>query len=117
MTTVGFTLIHGTLDPYLVASYLVLFGSAAIVTWRTGGLEVAVALHGVYNVSFLVLSTALHQDVGGELADRGTAVGTPANLAPSVVLVVATAVVWWSTRRTGPARTPDRRNDAAEVRA
>jgi membrane protease YdiL (CAAX protease family) len=109
VTTVLFSLAHGTLDPFLFTSYLVLFSSTAIVTWRTGGLEVAVVLHGAYNVSFLVLATTLHVDVGGELAARSEAVGSWANLVPSAMLVVITAVVWWTTRRTGPARTPRRR--------
>lgn len=105
VTTVLFTFAHGTLDPFLVTSYLVLFSSMAIVTWRTGGLEVAVVLHGVYNVSFLVLATTLHVDVGAELANRGAAVGSVANLVPSAALVLITAVIWWMTRETGPART------------
>ena len=106
VTTVLFTLAHGTLDPYLVTSYLVLFSSTAIVTWRTGGLEVAVVLHGVYNMSFLVLATTLHVDVGAQLASRGDAVGSVANLVPSAALVLITAIVWWMTRACGPARTP-----------
>ncbi len=101
VTTVLFSLIHGTVDPFLFTSYLVLFGSAAIVTWRTGGLEVAVVVHAVYNVTAIVLATALHADVGGELAERGSAVGSWVNLVPSAVLVVVTAVVWSMTRR-GP---------------
>ncbi|TXH18598.1 MAG: CPBP family intramembrane metalloprotease [Mycobacterium sp.] len=105
-TTVLFSLAHGTLDPYLLTSYLVLFSSMAIVTWRTGGLEVAVVLHGVYNVSFLVLGTTLHLDIGAQLANRGEAVGSMANLVPSAALVVITATVWWMTRTSGPARTP-----------
>jgi uncharacterized protein len=106
VTTVLFSLAHGTLDPFLLTSYLVLFSSAAIVTWRTGGLEVAVVLHAVYNVTFLVLGTTLHVDIGAELANRATAVGSWANLLPSAVLVAITAIVWWTTRRSGPLRTP-----------
>ncbi|MBN9758913.1 MULTISPECIES: CPBP family intramembrane glutamic endopeptidase [unclassified Pseudonocardia] len=106
VTTVLFSLAHGTLDPFLFGSYLVLFSTMAIVTWRTGGLEVAVVLHGVYNVTFLVLGTTLHLDVGAELASRAEAVGSWANLVPSAMLAVITAVVWWTTRRDGPARTP-----------
>ncbi|MCM3658099.1 CPBP family intramembrane metalloprotease [Agromyces mediolanus] len=49
--TVLFSLFHGSLDPYILTSYLVLFGSLAIVTWRTGGLETAIVLHVVYNVA------------------------------------------------------------------
>jgi membrane protease YdiL (CAAX protease family) len=106
VTTVLFSLAHGTLDPFLLTSYLVLFSATAIVTWRTGGLEVAVVLHGVYNVAFLVLGTTLHVDVGAELANRAEVVGSWANLVPSAVLVVVTAIVWWMTHRSGPARTP-----------
>lgn len=107
LTTVLFSLFHGSLDPYIVGSYLVLFGAMAIITWRTGGLEVAVVLHGVYNVSGLVLATTLHLDVGGDLSSRGEIAGTPANLVPSAALAVITAVIWWTTRRSGPARTPE----------
>lgn len=116
VTTVLFSLVHGTLDPFLFTSYLVLFSSMAIVTWRTGGLEVAVVLHGVYNVSALVLATTLHVDVGAELANRSAAVGSWANLVPSAMLVLITTTVWWTTRRQGPARTPEHgRSTAGEA--
>ena len=117
VTTVLFSLVHGTLDPFLLTSYLVLFSSMAIVTWRTGGLEVAVVLHGVYNVAALVLATTLHVDVGAELASRATAVGSWANLVPSAMLVVITAIVWWATRRHGPARTPENGRPTGGTRA
>jgi len=106
VTTVLFSLLHGTLDPYILGSYLVLFVAMGIITWRTGGLEVAVVLHAVYNVSALVLATTLHLDLGGDLSSRGEIAGTPANLVPSAGLLVITAIVWWTTRRSGPARTP-----------
>lgn len=106
VTTVLFSLFHGTLDPYILGSYLVLFGAMAIITWRTGGLEVAVVLHAVYNVSAIVLATTLHLDLGGDLSRRGEIAGTPANLVPSAGLVVITAIIWWTTRKSGPARTP-----------
>lgn len=106
VTTVLFSLAHGTLDPFLLTTYLVLFSSMAIVTWRTGGLEVAVVLHGVYNLAFLVLGTTLHLDIGAQLANRGDAVGSMANLVPSAALVLITAIIWWMTRKSGPARTP-----------
>lgn len=105
VTTVVFSLFHGTLDPYLLTSYLVLFSSMAIITWRTGGLEIAIALHAVYNVAGLVLGTTLHIDLGGALSSRGEIAGSIANLLPSAGLVVITAIIWWMTRKTGPART------------
>ncbi|MBT0566895.1 CPBP family intramembrane glutamic endopeptidase [Williamsia sp. CHRR-6] len=102
VTTVGFSLIHGSLDPYILTSYLVLFGSLGIMTWRTGGLETAVVVHAVYNVAGLVLATALRSDFTSALDDRGAVVGSPVFLIPSAALVVVTAVVWWRTRRAAP---------------
>lgn len=109
VTTVVFSFFHGTLDPYLLGSYLLLFSTLAIITWRTGGLEVAVMLHSVYNLSALVLSVTLHQDLGAALSGRGQAVGSFINLLPGAVLVTITAAIWWSTRKVGPARTPTER--------
>jgi uncharacterized protein len=106
LTTVLFSLFHGSLDPYILGSYLLLFGAMGIVNWRTGGLEVAVVLHAVYNVSALMLATTLHLDIGGELTNRSEIVGTPANLVPGAGLAIITAAIWWTTRKSGPARTP-----------
>ncbi|MDF2561278.1 MAG: Abortive infection protein [Microbacterium sp.] len=106
--TVLFSLFHGSLDPYILTSYLVLFGSLAVVTWRTGGLETAVVLHAVYNVTALVLGTTLHVDLSGALDSRGETAGSIANLIPSATLILITAVIWWTTRKTGPALTPTR---------
>ena len=104
VTTVLFSLMHGTTDPYLLTSYLVLFGCMAIVTWRTGGLEVAIVLHGVYNLA-LLLATTLHLDVGGELDNRAEATGSLLNLVPSAAIIIATVIVWRMTRTSGAART------------
>lgn len=103
--TIAFSLFHGSLDPYILTSYLVLFGSLAIITWRTGGLETAVVLHAVYNVTGLVLATTLHVDLGGQLSSRGEISGSIAHLVPSAALILITAAIWWITRSTGPART------------
>jgi uncharacterized protein len=114
LTTVLFSLFHGSLDPYVLGSYLVLFGAMAIITWRTGGLEVAVVLHGVYNVSAIVLATTLHTDLGGDLGSRSEIVGTPANMVPSAGLAIITAFIWWTTRTSGPARTPALSSERSE---
>lgn len=106
VTTVLFSLFHGTLDPYLLTSYLLLFSVLAFVTWRTGGLEVAVVLHATYNATAFLLAIAVHTDLGGDLAGRGEASGSVVNLVPGAGLVLIAAVVWWMTRRSGPARTP-----------
>jgi len=113
--TVLFSLFHGSLDPYILTSYLVLFGSLAIVTWRTGGLETAIVLHVVYNVTALVLGTTLHVDLGGALNSRGEISGSIATLIPSAALILITVFIWWITRKSGPARTPDNRRSENSV--
>lgn len=110
-STVLFSLIHGATDPILFASYLLLFGSCAIVTWRTGGLETAIVLHGVYNLSGILLTTTMHADLTGQLSTRDEAKGTILILLPSVVVTISTAVIWWMSRRTGPARTLEHVNN------
>ncbi|MDF9279432.1 CPBP family intramembrane metalloprotease [Arthrobacter sp. EH-1B-1] len=104
--TVLFSLFHGSLDPYILTSYLVLFGSMAVITWRTGGLETAVVLHGLYNITGLVLATTLHVDVAGQLNSRADATGSITLLIPSAAFVLITGIIWWKTREPGPARTP-----------
>lgn len=105
-TTVLFSLFHGSLDPYILGSYLVLFATMAIITWRTGGLEIAIVLHAVYNASAFMFAIVLHVDVGGALDSRDEISGNVFNLVPSAVLVAITALIWWSTHMAGPVRTP-----------
>lgn len=100
-----FSLFHGTFDPYLLTSYLVLFSSLAVITWRTGGLEVAVVIHGVYNVAGLVLATALHVDIGGALGGRSEIVGVPANLLPGLAVGIIAILFVAATWKGGPMRT------------
>jgi membrane protease YdiL (CAAX protease family) len=104
VTTVSFSLVHGSVDPYVLTSYFVLFGTMAIVTWRTGGLEAAVVMHSLYNLALLLAAT-LHVDVFGDLAGRSEFVGSPVNLIPGTALISATAVIWWMTRSSGPVLT------------
>ena len=88
------------------AWYVIFAVGAALITWRTGGLEVAVVLHAGLNTLTFMLEAALRQDFQ-VAADRSAGVGDMAIvLAPAVVVVLATVVVLLRTRRTGPSRTP-----------
>ncbi|WP_407442292.1 hypothetical protein [Rhodococcus sp. (in: high G+C Gram-positive bacteria)] len=78
---------------------------AALITWRTGGLEVAVVRHAGLNTLAFLFEAALRQDFRASM-DRSAGVGEAAMLAPVVVVLLATVVIWMLTRRTGPARTP-----------
>ncbi|MDG4808197.1 hypothetical protein O7634_15700 [Micromonospora sp. WMMD1120] len=63
-------------------------------------------LHAVLNTFTLVLAAALRVDLGTATQDRSDGVGSPYQIVPTVAIIVITAIVWWCTRRTGPARTP-----------
>lgn len=106
VTAVLFTLTHGATDPFIVTWYLALFTCLALITWRTGGLEVAVVLHAVLNTVSLAMAPLLRVDLGSALGDRSAGTATAYQLVPTATIVVITAVVWWTTRRTGPVVTP-----------
>jgi uncharacterized protein len=115
VSSVVFMVIHGSTDPYINVWYFVLAAGLALITWRSGGIEIAVVLHAVLNTVTLIGATLLRIDLGTELQDRSAGVGSPYQLVPTLTVVVITAVVWWRTRRPGPALTPARtplRSDA-----
>jgi membrane protease YdiL (CAAX protease family) len=106
VTSVLFTAVHGATDPYIVVWYLVWWAGAALITWRTGGLEVAIVIHAVINTLSLAMAVLMRADLAAELGDRSEGAVTAYQLVPTLTLVVITGVVWWCTRRTGPAVTP-----------
>ncbi|MFI6741231.1 lysostaphin resistance A-like protein [Nonomuraea sp. NPDC050451] len=107
VSSVLFTAIHGATDPYIIVWYFVLWTGLAIITWRTGGLEIAVMLHAVLNTFTFILATSLRVDLGSSLQDRSAGAGSPYQLVPALTVIVITAIVWWCTRKSGPALTPD----------
>jgi membrane protease YdiL (CAAX protease family) len=106
VSSVLFTAAHGATDPYIIIWYFVLWTGLAVITWRTGGLEIAVMLHAVLNTVTFIVATALRVDLGSATQDRSAGVGTPYQLVPALAIVVITAIVWWSTRKTGPVLVP-----------
>ncbi|GAA2805856.1 type II CAAX endopeptidase family protein [Saccharopolyspora taberi] len=106
VSSVLFTAAHGSTDPYIIVWYFVLWTSLAIITWRTGGLEIAAMLHAVLNTVSFIVAPYLRADLGAQLQDRSAGVGTPYQLVPTAAVIVITAIVWWCTRKTGPLRTP-----------
>lgn len=105
VTSALFALSHGTLDPYLLAWYTALGVSLALITWRTGGLELAVLLHAVLNSVGLLGALVLRADIPTALNSRPETAGTPMQLIPAGVVLAIAAIVWASTRRSGPAAT------------
>lgn len=96
VSAVVFMMLHGAGDPWLNAFYVVFSVVASWVTWRTGGLEAAIAIHVVNNMVGLAL--APFTDISG-LFDRADGAGGPWVLAVMVALVLAGGVVEWRWRR------------------
>jgi membrane protease YdiL (CAAX protease family) len=110
-----FAVIHSAGDPWWNVFYVVFSVSTALITWRTGGVEIAAVIHAVYNVMTFAFWFVLHADLTDRF-DRSAGAVTPALLIPSSVAFIAiTVAVWIRTRRTGPATTASARVRAAEV--
>lgn len=88
---------HFAMDPWLNVYYFVFGASLAIITWRTGGIEIAVLLHAVNNTTAFLLSAIMSYDMTAGF-DRSAGVASPVMLVPCAVLVTIAGVVWWRTR-------------------
>jgi uncharacterized protein len=106
VTSVLFTAAHGSTDPYINLWYFVLWTCLAIITWRTGGLEIAIVLHALLNTVAFLGAPLLRIDLGAALADRSAGTGSPTQLIPTLTVIAITAIIWHSTRKTGRALTP-----------
>lgn len=97
VTAVLFTAYHRALDPFFAVD-LLLFGAAtALVTWRTGGLEVAVVMHAVGNMAMEL------PELLGYRAPDDSPLGFLVGYVPTLVTL---AVVFLVTRRRGTVRVP-----------
>ena len=104
LSSVVFALAHTSLDPWILIDLGAFATAAVLLTWRTGGLEAAIALHVVNNVIVLVLSilTTGLQDAfitSDTTSDPVTAVVSV------VALTITSSVLWWLAGRRGVART------------
>lgn len=98
-----FMLVHGAEDPWLNVFYVSLALGASVLTWRSGGLEAAIALHVVVNLTTMLFLPFLGLDGA---FDRGSGAGGTQALAQVAALILTTAALLWLTRRTGlPVRT------------
>lgn len=105
VSSVVFAIVHLSTDVWLNAWYLVFAVGLSLITWRTGGIEIAIVLHAVFNTINFVFDIALRVDIGTAY-DRSAGVASVETLLPISVIVIAVAVVWLRTRRTGSVRTP-----------
>lgn len=92
-----FMVAHAALDPWLNIYYFVFGAALAVITWRTGGLELAVLLHAVNNTVAFVITAVMSYDLNAGF-DRSAGVASPVMLIPCALLIVVAGVVWWRTR-------------------
>ena len=99
-STALFALAHGSMDPWVLAD-LGLFAIVAVwLTVRTGGLEAAIVMHAVNNVTIMVLSLVFGGFEDGFVSQETTS--TPMAVVVSLVMQgVAVALVEWQWRRSG----------------
>lgn len=102
-----FAAFHLSFDPYLYIWYFVLAVSSALITWRSGGIEIAVVLHAAFNTLSFVFAVGMSGDLTAGL-DRSVADPSSgiALIGPCLVVIATLVVVWFRTRHTGPIKTP-----------
>jgi len=94
LSSAVFMLAHGAGDPWLIVFYFLFGVGLCLVTWRTGGLEIAVLIHTVNNLVAFGTVILSGQDLSNVL-DRSDGAGSAAVLVPMVTLAAVIAGVWW----------------------
>jgi membrane protease YdiL (CAAX protease family) len=98
LSAVTFALAHSSLDPWVLADIGLFAVVAVFLTWRTGGLEAAIAMHIVNNVLIFV-SIVIFGGWAEALVGPETT-GSPITLALSVVVdAIAVALILWQAKR------------------
>lgn len=100
VSTVTFSAAHGSFDVWVLANIGCLTVAACLATWRTGGLEAAIALHAVNNV--LAFAAVI---LFGGWQDAFVGADTEGTLGQFAVAAVvhglALALIWWQAGRVG----------------
>jgi membrane protease YdiL (CAAX protease family) len=99
-----FTLAHGAGDPWLIGFYFAFAVVLSLITWRTGGLELAVLLHTANNLVAFGSLVLLQQDTS-TVFDRGAGSAGPSVLLPAVILLLSSGALWLWASRAGLQRT------------
>ncbi|MDO5676777.1 MAG: CPBP family intramembrane metalloprotease [Propionibacteriaceae bacterium] len=101
VNTALFTAMHAAEDLWLNVFYVTLAAVLSYLTWRTGGIEAAVAVHVVNNmIGFAVVP---FQDLSS-VFDRSAGVGGPTVAAGIIALVVVGVLIDLAARRSSTQR-------------
>lgn len=110
VSAVTFALLHGSLDPWILADLIVFSLAAVFLMWYTGGVEAAIALHAGNNVVIFMIESIRGSSTA--LIDSDTT-SSPGSLAVSAaIMAIVTAALAFTAkkmklhRRHDPAKTP-----------
>lgn len=95
-----FALLHTSLDPWVLTDLAIMAAAMCYLTWRTGGLEAAIALHAVNNVLIISLLTVLGGLDDAYITETTTGTAT-ASAISGIATLLMTAVLLWQARRAG----------------
>ncbi len=96
----AFAAAHGSTDLWVFADLAVFAASTVYLTWRTGGLEAAIAIHAMNNVLLMLTGLALGGFEAG-FVSSDTSGSWFEVLISLVSQVVAVVVISWQARRAG----------------
>lgn len=101
LSSIVFMFLHGAGDVWLNITYFSMGMLFSYLTWRTGGLEAAIAMHAANNL--IALAFLPFQDISS-VFDRAAGVGDASSLFQLLFLGAATAVIVHMGRRRDIAR-------------
>ncbi|MDQ0644357.1 membrane protease YdiL (CAAX protease family) [Microbacterium murale] len=107
VTGFAFAALHLAMDPWLWVWYFLLAITTCLITWRSGGIEIAIVLHVAFNTLNYVFAVGTSGDLSGASDRSGSnSMIAVSFILPALIFIAATIVVWFRTRRTGPITTP-----------
>lgn len=98
-----FVAIHPTQDAWIFADRLFFALALCWLTWRTGGLEAAIAVHVAYNLLLGLAVAATGRMDAMVHASRSDALGSLTSMAGTALVVLT--IVWWAQGRRVAVRT------------
>lgn len=96
VTALLFALAHGAQSPWLFADRLVFGLLASLLVWRTGGLEIAVAMHAANNLLAFGLAIAYDRLEESLLITEVPPLDGAVSLA--ITLLTGAVLLWWARR-------------------
>lgn len=103
ISAVVFSLGHTSLDPWVLLDLGAFAAATVVITWRTGGLEAAIAMHVVNNLIVLIIAV-LTTGFDDTFITPETTSDPLTTITSAVTFTITTAAIWWLAGKRGVAR-------------